>query len=343
MVRRFEFPRKVMNNIKNLPIKEQLVELDKYFNKIGMTQKLIDEMGGTTLGIWAQIQEKTQVLFRDMGKPALGVIKKFLDELNGGLQGGNFSGFQQTGAKILKGIAEGFISAAKGIGSWIDQIRNSPQFQNADLAMKVGFIFDDIGQRFSEWLANGGQDKLNAAGKTLMEIVAAAILASEPIIVKAAVSIGTAIGSALVSSASQSFYDMWSKSPIANLGFGDFKPIKWITDAGRSVGKKIFSSPGGKTSAKKSPSSPSLGAGSRKPMSYAGGLARVPYNSYPALLHKNERVLTAEEAQEYNAGKSGKTVNVSFAGANFNVRQESDIQKIAYELAKLIEREGALA
>ena len=76
----------------------------------------------------------------------------------------------------------------------------------------------------------------------------------------------------------------------------------------------------------------------------AGGLSNVPYNGYHARLHKGERVLTPEENDEYKktGGKGGGT-NVSFAGAIFNVRQDSDIKQIAYELAKYIEGEGAMA
>ncbi|MED4918674.1 hypothetical protein [Geobacillus thermodenitrificans] len=48
------------------------------------------------------------------------------------------------------------------------------------------------------------------------------------------------------------------------------------------------------------------------------------------------------EADEYrrNKGRAGG-VNVTISSNTFNVRQESDIKRIAYELAKLIEKEGA--
>jgi hypothetical protein len=77
-----------------------------------------------------------------------------------------------------------------------------------------------------------------------------------------------------------------------------------------------------------------VGAGNSK----AGGLANVPYNGYHAYLHKGERVLTPEENDDYNRGKGKASISIS--GNTFHVRQESDIKQIAYELAKLIEREG---
>jgi len=74
---------------------------------------------------------------------------------------------------------------------------------------------------------------------------------------------------------------------------------------------------------------------------YAGGLNYVPYDRFPALLHRGEMVLPRGEAEEYRKGRASG-VSVTISGNTFNVRQDSDIQKIAYELAKLIEREGAL-
>jgi len=76
--------------------------------------------------------------------------------------------------------------------------------------------------------------------------------------------------------------------------------------------------------------------------SHHGGISNIPYDGYAIRAHKNERLLTAVENDEYkkNGGKGG--TNVSFAGAIFNVRQESDIKNIAYELARMIEREGAM-
>jgi hypothetical protein len=100
-----------------------------------------------------------------------------------------------------------------------------------------------------------------------------------------------------------------------------FKMPDWVKTAGSKISNAI-------------------GFGGGK--SHAGGLSNVPYNGYQATLHKGERVLTPEENEAYNrGGRSG--VNVSFEGAIFNVRKDSDIKDIAYELAKLIEKEGAWA
>jgi len=78
------------------------------------------------------------------------------------------------------------------------------------------------------------------------------------------------------------------------------------------------------------------------PTKRAGGLDRVPRNGFPAILHKDERVQTKAEADDYRSGRgsgnSGASGNVTLTGNTFIVRQESDIQSIAYALARELSR-----
>ena len=69
----------------------------------------------------------------------------------------------------------------------------------------------------------------------------------------------------------------------------------------------------------------------KKPIdgSHANGLAYVPFDGYRAELHKGERVLTAEENRRINSTETGQ---VLITGNVFNVKEESDIQRIAKEL-----------
>ncbi len=76
--------------------------------------------------------------------------------------------------------------------------------------------------------------------------------------------------------------------------------------------------------------------------SHYSGLDSVPYDGYAARLHKGERVLTARENRDYsegNGGGNGAGRGVFISGNNFTVREEADIHRIAFELAKLIEQE----
>ncbi len=54
---------------------------------------------------------------------------------------------------------------------------------------------------------------------------------------------------------------------------------------------------------------------------HASGLPRVPYDNYPALLHQNERVLTAAESKQYSGSGSNRMpvqINVNLNGANIH-------------------------
>ncbi|KQL18860.1 hypothetical protein [Cytobacillus solani] len=352
IVRRFEMPKKVMNEIKKMELPDQLEALDKYFNKIGMTQKLIDEMGGTTLGIWAQIKEKTNVILRTMGQPALMKIKSFLDGLKNNMAtvsevmaNRNFftpeefkanleramtiENFKETGTKILESVMTGFINAAKGIGNWIQALTNNPEFQKLEsLSAKVIFVFEDIWGRFETWLANGGQEKINRITKELLEVMAVGLIASQEIIVKAATTIGEAVGSAMASSASDTFAK-WQNQKMNESKL--FKipmlaPFKWANNMGMKMREDAK-----KGDSKKA--SPRI-----IPPKKNGGLSRVPYNGATYSLHKDEMVLSRGEAAAYRKGNHGGVV---ISGNTFHVRQDSDIQKVAQELAKLIEMEGA--
>jgi len=78
----------------------------------------------------------------------------------------------------------------------------------------------------------------------------------------------------------------------------------------------------------------------RVPAGSAYGIQRVPYNNFPALLHEGERVLTASEARAYN---SRQNASVMITGNTFVVREDADIDRIAQELARRLERAQMLA
>ncbi|MEK8199665.1 phage tail protein [Lysinibacillus sp. FSL M8-0134] len=81
------------------------------------------------------------------------------------------------------------------------------------------------------------------------------------------------------------------------------------------------------------------GGGNSKPDgSHYHGLDNVRYDGYRAVLHRGEAVLNRQDAEAYRNGQAGggssmPAINI----AKMEVRKESDIQDIAYRLAKLIE------
>lgn len=68
--------------------------------------------------------------------------------------------------------------------------------------------------------------------------------------------------------------------------------------------------------------------GDDKGRGHASGLARVPYDNYPARLHQGETVLSRREADEYRNGGMNKGIVFSKLADTIIVREEADIDKI---------------
>lgn len=73
---------------------------------------------------------------------------------------------------------------------------------------------------------------------------------------------------------------------------------------------------------------------------YAYGISYIPYDNFPARLHQGERVLTAAQARQMDAQQSSGGVVVT--GNTFIVRQESDIDAIAYALYEKLEAASSI-
>jgi len=73
------------------------------------------------------------------------------------------------------------------------------------------------------------------------------------------------------------------------------------------------------------------------------GMDRVPYNDFPALLHKDETVLTPREADEWRRGESSKVINfsptINISGAVEDPRQTAE--ELMYEMKAILDREAA--
>lgn len=107
--------------------------------------------------------------------------------------------------------------------------------------------------------------------------------------------------------------------------------VDWVTDCISWIKNKLDVFNSSKKKFNKSSDSDDDADGS-----HADGLSYVPFDNYRAILHRGERVLTAEENKAYTAqGKSGTTVNVTqyISAPNSSAR---DVQRSARrELVKL--------
>lgn len=350
MVRRFEFPRAVMNEIKKMDIPDQLKALDKYFNQIGMTQKLIEDMGGTTLGLWAQIKEQSQVIFRNIGMPALQSIRDFLSDINYAMRDVSdadrrmmrkldpegyakmmdtqvkIEKFKNIGAKMIKGVVDGFISGATGIAKWVESIQNNPEFQKqTTLSGKVEWVIGDVYARFLEWLDGGGRDKIETVVSDMIQVLIGAIEASIETIMPVAVSVGTAIGNGIINGVKTSVESSW----LAQLLDDPSGYAMKLATGGK------FNIPKGSDMLREHKEK------NKKGRSSSAGLDRVPYNGFAINAHKDEMLLTKAEADDYRRNRrTGGGVVIT--GNTFNVREDADIDRIGEALANRILMAGGL-
>ena len=103
------------------------------------------------------------------------------------------------------------------------------------------------------------------------------------------------------------------------LGFSPFRSnAAVVEDYGSNLYNSLFggtnSSPGVSGYLETWGNKPFVTGGYADRFGHASGIEFVPRNDYPATLHYGERVLTRQEAEEYNAGKSGggnTTINIS--------------------------------
>lgn len=109
MAERFEVPKTVVNDIKKLKFEDQLVALEKYLDKSGITSKTVEQMGNTTLSKWNQIKEKSASLFRTMGESSTGALNEAFGKFNEVLDGGTFDKIAKLLGEKL-GVAIGWIA-----------------------------------------------------------------------------------------------------------------------------------------------------------------------------------------------------------------------------------------
>lgn len=331
---RFNLNRKVLNELKNLSFDKAVAGLDKLLNKMGITRQTINQIGNDTLAKWNQIKERMQVMFRQMGEPSLKVLNNFMTNLINRFDSGDLTRFANFGARIIQNILTGLTNGVTRIYNWFDTITKSPEFQKrTTLWGKVQFIIGDLYQKFLEWLKDRGAKQIASATSDLIIALSSALQQSAGPLTAAALTVGAKIGSAIA----QGIMNAIASNPVAKMFFGGAGTVAGIA---KHYYDKFF---GGKKSKKRSGSTSRnyrLFKERQLVRGYAGGINYVPYDGMPAILHRGEKVLPRGEADEYRRNKGragGVTINI----ANMQVRQESDIQKIAYELAKLIERKGA--
>ncbi|MEC0370051.1 phage tail tape measure protein [Paenibacillus chibensis] len=232
----------------------------------------------------------------------------------------------------------------------------NPEFQKLpDLKSKVKFVFDDVKRAFDAWWAGGGESAFQGLVTKIVGFLANALEQCIPQFVD----IGLKIGKGIVNGILLGLKDldiMTAISPVRSAekkAKDQYDSYHSLSEAAAQNAKKNPGTPlykGGSISAP-APSAwyenawdgVKSGFGSVKSFvtgkGHAGGLDRVPYNSYPARLHKDEMVLTKTEASHYRderrGGKTAPTIN--FNGPihiNNGMDYDTFVRKLTHDLAQ---------
>lgn len=226
----------------------------------------------------------------------------------------------------------------------------NPEFQKLpDLQSKIKFVFDDLKKTFNTWWNNGGRAAVQKLTSDIIALMVNGLEASIPQLTAIGVKIGQGIASGVLLGLKN--LDILSAINPQN---AIEKKTNQMYDSYHSLSEKATAN------AKKNPGQPLIKGGTitaQQPKAWyenaidgvksgaskfrnfvqgrAGGLDNVPYNGYPARLHKGEEVLTREEAKRHRAEKNGGSGDrpIVITGNTFHVRNESDIESIAKQLA----------
>lgn len=136
MAERFEMPKSVVNDIKNLKFEDQLAAMQKYLDKTGITNKTIDAMGNTTIAKWNQVKEKTTSIFRAMGESSNGVLNESITKLLSVLDNGTFDKVANLAGTALASVVSNVTNAIASL-----------DFTKVAAGMELVF---DVGKKIAE-------------------------------------------------------------------------------------------------------------------------------------------------------------------------------------------------
>ncbi|WP_400195105.1 hypothetical protein [Lysinibacillus telephonicus] len=318
MVERFRIDRGFLNSIKNLSLDKQLDELDKFMEKIGYSEKLVADMGNTAIGKWTQVKERWQLIMRDIGEDSLGAVSDFLNKTLDRLEGEPMQKFAEFGGKAINSIVTGLSDSAIKMYDYLTKITSSPEFQKrTTLTGKIDFIVSDIADKLKAWYDDEGKKKIMDFGEEVTQLLIGVLNNS-----KGFFELGASLGASLGEGVLEGIKTSAKESELGRVVDFLFGAPSTLERANERI-KSDYASR--KTEQEKSRSS------------RYHGIDYVPKNNWKADLHKGEAVLPAQEAKAWREGKSGSSSVVSINVANMNVREDGDIEKVAYQLAKYIE------
>jgi len=122
MVERFGLNKTELNRIKKLAIPQQIAEISKLLDGMGITQATVNSMGETTLGYWAQIQERAQKFMRTIGESGNSKLGDSLGKIVGIFDNTDMDSMAKKLGDTLGTIVDKAIDIGKWLWKWREPV-----------------------------------------------------------------------------------------------------------------------------------------------------------------------------------------------------------------------------
>ncbi len=268
-------------------VRQGLMPADEAIQSIvnGMNQdpKFIDQMleqSKTLFGLFESIKEifdlNILLPFGDGIKDGiLPYLTEFVDKITGSQ--GKLQGFSDALKNIGNMVGEFFGKKLEQLMSYFETLSNDEEFRKMGLGDKLIRIINDALNNIIQWLDEGGSDKITELLNKGIQILAKLIETVRPQLEE----IGMSIAGAVTKGALKG-----GANALKNWVLG--QPPREMTPKGHGA-------PGENNDRVTM---------LRDLEGHASGLPFVPYDNYPALLHRGERVLTAQANRSYQQGSN---------------------------------------
>jgi tape measure domain-containing protein len=314
-------------------IKVLLKGMDAQFG--GLTEKQAKSLQGLYNGIKETFENDILVKWGDglatALKPRLDKMRMWIDN-----NGATIERWGNTLSKVGESSMDALLKSFESGFAYVDKhFLSNPEFmQLPTLSAKIGFVYDDLLKTFNSWYDDKGRSAVERVTRSLTDtLISSVAQATGPL-----TEIGTKLGVGLAKGIASGVWSGSKNIPLLGSIFGA------ADDLGVGVGGLIDSYKSGgvselfgqmyRNAAVSLSNTPSQQEATEQYLigrqhdgSHSGGLDRVPYNGYRAILHKDERVQTKAEAdQQRNGGGSGAgpiTVNLTYNGSGGGTRADA--------------------
>lgn len=122
MVERFGLDKGKLNKIKKMNIPQQITEINKLLDGMGITEKTVNAMGQTTLGYWAQIQERAGKFMRQVGYLGNSKLGATLGKIVKAFDSADLDGIAAKLDEKLASVVDKAIAFGKFVWKWKEPI-----------------------------------------------------------------------------------------------------------------------------------------------------------------------------------------------------------------------------